>query len=43
LSPGQAAVHLAAHRQHPPAARVRQAGRTEPGCARRRGPSLDRV
>src|SRR5215475_8808236 len=40
---GQAAVHLAAHREHPPAARVRQAGRTEPGRARRRGTSLDRV
>src|SRR4029077_10290931 len=40
---GQAAVHLAAHREHPPPARVRQAERTEPGCARRRGASLDRV
>ena len=39
----QAAVHLAAHRQLPPAARVRQAGRTEPGCARPGGASLDRV
>ena len=28
---GQAAVHLAAHRQHSPAARVRHAGPTEPG------------
>src|SRR5207244_9205821 len=40
---GPAAVHLAAHREHPPAARVRQAGRAEPGWARRRGASLDRV
>src|SRR5215469_13759895 len=40
---GQAAVHVAAYREHPPPARVRQAGRIEPGCARRRGPSLDRV
>ena len=27
----------------PPAARARHAGRTEPGCARRRGASLDRA
>ena len=40
---GQAAVHLSAHREHPPAARARHAGRTEPGCARRRGASLDRA
>ena len=33
----------AAHREHPPTARVRQAGRTEPGRARRRGTSLDQV
>jgi len=39
----RAAVHLAAHRGHPPAAGVRKAGRIEPGCARRHGPSLDRV
>ncbi len=32
----QAAVHVAAHREHPPPPRVRQAGRGEPGCARRR-------
>src|SRR6516165_11585688 len=37
------ATHLDAHREHPPAARVRQAGRIEPGFARRRGTSLDRV
>jgi hypothetical protein len=40
---GQAAVHLAAHREHPPPARVRQAGRAEPGGAGRRGTSFDRV
>ena len=39
----QAAVHLAAHRQHPPPARVRQAGRDEPGRACRRRTSRDRV
>ena len=31
---GPAAVHLAPHREHPPPARVRQAGRVEPGGAR---------
>ena len=39
----QAAVHVAAHREHPSPARVRQAERSEPGGARRRGASRDRV
>ena len=40
---GPADVHLAAHREHPPPACVRQTRRIEPGRARRRGASLDRV
>jgi len=30
---GRAPVHLAAYREHPPRARVRQAGRAAPGGA----------
>jgi len=41
LNGGQAAVHLAGHCEHP--ARVRRAGRAEPGCAGRRGTSFGRV
>jgi hypothetical protein len=40
---GSAAVHLAAHREHPPPACVRQTRRIEPGRPRRRRASLDRV
>src|SRR5215471_13788131 len=40
---GQAPVHLAAYREHPPPACVRPDGRAEPGPACSRGTSLDRV
>src|SRR5262249_29578085 len=40
---GPAAVHLPAHRQHPPPPRVRQAGRAQPRRTPRLRASLDRV
>ncbi len=40
---GPTAVHVAAHCEHAPAPCFRQARRVEPGGARRRRPSLDRV